>query len=277
LPDALTRLLAQRASAMADLFFKVCVRALDYCPPVDITFGDFLRAVVTSDFDLHPNDELGLRDAFMQAFRVRGIVPEGSATFSDVAIAWPSAPTDMLVEGLQFGDPNGLTDAQQDHCAEVLHKFVDSHREELGFDPDLKVPVTIPSFHPVFRINQDGSLRTDMVVEAIQEQQALVDPKNPNLGSFPLLGGATIIISKPALSDLVKREREKKRAEKKGEPYDKSVDYGVVQFIIAKRLSGESRAQRLARQRAHIARLGLAPGDNPDRFQIDFALTHEGS
>jgi hypothetical protein len=265
LPDALTRLLAQRASTMADLFFKVCVRALDYCPPVDITFGDFLRAVITSDFDLHPNDELGLRDAFMQAFRVRGIVPEGSATFSDVAIAWPPAPKGMLVEGLEFGDPNGLTDAQKDHCRDVLQRFVDTHREQLGFDPDPKVPVTIPSFHPVFRINPDGSLRTDMVVEAIQEKQASVDPDNPNLGSFPLQGGTTIIISKPSISELRKRER-------KGEP-----PYGQVQFVIAKRLDGEFGKQRLERQRAHIARLDLGQGDDPDRFQIDFALTHEGS
>ena len=28
----------------AVLFFQLCARALDYCPPVDLTFGDFLRA-----------------------------------------------------------------------------------------------------------------------------------------------------------------------------------------------------------------------------------------
>jgi len=276
LPDTLTRLIAQKASACADLFFKVCVRALDYCPPVDITFGDFLRAVITSDFDLHPDDELGLRDAFMQAFRVRGIVPEGSATFSDVAIAWPPAPKGLFVEGLTFGDPNGLTNAQKDDCRIVLQTFLDGQRELLGFDPDPEVPIRIPSFHPVFRINQDGSLRTDMVVEAIQEIPKPSDPDDPKLGSFPLRGGATIIISKPPLSELRERERDRDYAEKRGETYGKSVDYGVVQFVIAKRLDGELGQQRLERQRAHIARLGLAAGDDPDRFEIDFALTHGG-
>ncbi len=43
-----------KRAAPPSMFFTVCVRALDYCPPVDITFGDFLRAVVTADFDLHP-------------------------------------------------------------------------------------------------------------------------------------------------------------------------------------------------------------------------------
>jgi hypothetical protein len=259
LPDALTRLLSEKASSIADLFFKVCVRALDYCPPVDVTFGDFLRAVITSDFDLHPADDVGLRDAFMQAFRVRGIVPEGSAFFSDVAIAWPKADPELPpVDGLVFGDPNGLTDAQKDACRSVLQEYVDNHRKDLGFADG--IDIDIPSFHPVFRINQDGSLRTDMVVETIQTRDVASDAQNPGRGKFPLLGGATLIITKPSLSEL-----------RKGQ-----VDYGKVHYIIAKHLDGAAGEQRIERQRANIARLGLMDGDDPTRFQIDFALTHRG-
>jgi hypothetical protein len=266
LPDALTRLLAENASTAADVFFKVCVRALDYCPPVDITFGDFLRAVITSDLDLHPDDSAGLRDAFMQAFRVRGIVPDGSAFFSDVAIAWPSAGDDFpLIERLVYGDPNGLTREQQDTCKAALQAYVDNpaHRERLGFDA--QIPITISSFHPVFRINQDGSLRTDMVVEALQQVRAPFDPDNPNLGTFPLRGGATIIISKPPLSDLRRRESR-----------DGLTDYGAVRYVICKHLHGEVGKKRAQQQRVHLTRLGLVAGDDPARFEIDFALTHGG-
>ncbi len=28
---------------------NTCIRALDYCPPVDITFGDYLRAIITAE------------------------------------------------------------------------------------------------------------------------------------------------------------------------------------------------------------------------------------
>ena len=35
----------------------MCIRALDYCPPVDITFGEYLRALITADFDLVPDDD----------------------------------------------------------------------------------------------------------------------------------------------------------------------------------------------------------------------------
>ena len=265
IPAPLARLLAEEASRTAQTFFNVCVRALDYCPPVDITFGDFLRAVVTSDFDLHPLDESGLRDAFMQAFRVRGIIPDGSSFFSDTAIAWPEAKGFPPVRGLVFGDPNGLTSEEQNVCKRALQAWVDDplNRDALGFEE--KLPITVASFHPVFRINQDGSLRTDMVVEAVQERDALFDARTPDLGRFPLRGGATIIVSKPPLAEL----RQKERA---GE----SLAYGHVRFVIAKQLSGEIGRRREARQRNHFERAGLVEGSDPGRFQIDFALTHGG-
>ena len=36
----------------------MCIRALDYCPAVDITFGEYLRALITADLDAVPNDPL---------------------------------------------------------------------------------------------------------------------------------------------------------------------------------------------------------------------------
>ena len=51
-PGSLAGLLADEACTTANLFFTVCVRALDCCPPVGIA-GDFLRAVIPP-FDLHP-------------------------------------------------------------------------------------------------------------------------------------------------------------------------------------------------------------------------------
>jgi hypothetical protein len=264
-PSPLARLLAEQASRTADLFFTACVRALDYCPPVDITFGDFLRAVITSDFDLHPVDNVGLRDAFMQAFRVRGITPDGSEFFTDVSIAWPPARDYPHIENLVFGDPNGLTALQQDACRRALQRYFDKSeiRRRIGFDPQLKV--SIPSFHPMFRVNEDGSLRTDMVVEATQERSAQFDPRTPELGSFPMRGGATLIVSKPEFAELRRKERN-----------HESPDYGIVRFVIPKHLHGEAGTHREARQRSHYQRLGLVEGSDPSRFQIDFALTHEG-
>lgn len=80
-PD-LTNRLASEASKAADHVLNMCIRALDYCPPVDINFGDFLRGIITADVDLVMEDLRGYRLAFIDAFRKRGIFPKEIKTFS---------------------------------------------------------------------------------------------------------------------------------------------------------------------------------------------------
>ncbi len=78
----------------------MCIRALDYCPPIDITFGDYLRAVITGDSDLVPDDPMGYRTAFLQAFRARGIYPDDLRTVSIESLRWeaPEFEIDGLAE-----------------------------------------------------------------------------------------------------------------------------------------------------------------------------------
>jgi len=53
--------IAAEATNTARQFLTICIRALDYCPPVDIQFGDYLRGLITSDAEVVENDELGCR------------------------------------------------------------------------------------------------------------------------------------------------------------------------------------------------------------------------
>ena len=55
---------------------------IDYCPPVDLTFGEYLRAIITADVDLNPDDEFGYRVAFVESFREWGIYPRGMRSMS---------------------------------------------------------------------------------------------------------------------------------------------------------------------------------------------------
>jgi hypothetical protein len=90
-PDLSARL-ADEASRCAHAILKMCVRAIDYCPPVDIRFGDYLRAIVTSDVALYSDDPLGCRLAFVDSFRQWGITPEGMSSMSVEALLWPEGP-----------------------------------------------------------------------------------------------------------------------------------------------------------------------------------------
>lgn len=59
-PD-LTRRLADEAARTASYVLQMCIRGIDYCPPVGVTFSDYLRGVITADYDLNPDDSAGYR------------------------------------------------------------------------------------------------------------------------------------------------------------------------------------------------------------------------
>jgi hypothetical protein len=261
LPEPMAELLANYASETAVFFFQLCARAVDYCPPVDLTFGDFLRALITVSKDIDPADDRGIRDALMEAFRLRGIYSETANFFSEDALSWPRECNLPPIAGLIFGSPNGMTSADKDHVGDVLRDWAGRHRALLGLDPHL--PITVPSFHTVFRSKDDGRMRVEMIAEVIQTRQANFDPKMPEAGSFPFRAGVTLIISAPELETehgdrLVARPPE-------------------VRFAIGRAMTGDEAGQREQKQRTFAIGQGLALGDtdNPKHFQANFGLLHE--
>jgi hypothetical protein len=253
IPAPLAERLAAEASRTAEQFFVVCARALDYCPPVDITFGDFLRAILTADVDLHPSDPDGVRDALMQAFRLRGIVADGARFFSEESLCWPKVPRDRLppVSGLQFGDPNGLTKSEKDHNGEVLRAYARENARLLGFDRSAG-SIQAPSFHPMFHMGQDGRLFVNMVVELVQTVDRPFD--DPDSGTFPMRNGVTLLIAQdPTESD------------KRPEPR--------IRFVISKLHTPE----REERVRTYYMSSGRSIRKDKARFEIDFGLLHAGA
>lgn len=101
-PD-LTGRLAAEARKTAQHVLTICIRALDYCPAVDISFGEYLRAVITADFDLVPEDPLGYRVAFVEAFRAWGAYPDDLQTLSPEALLWRSLQFETPVQGILAG------------------------------------------------------------------------------------------------------------------------------------------------------------------------------
>jgi hypothetical protein len=93
-PDLVERLADEAAKAAGHLL-TICVRALDYCPPVDLTFGDYLRALITADLQVVPQDRLGYRVAIVEAFRARGIYPKGLRSLAVDNLVW-DRPSDEV-------------------------------------------------------------------------------------------------------------------------------------------------------------------------------------
>src|SRR5262249_23174334 len=60
-----------------------------------------LRALITADLDLVPDDIWGYRTALIDAFRSRGIYPMGVSSYSEEALRWPNGGLGSI-EGIRF-------------------------------------------------------------------------------------------------------------------------------------------------------------------------------
>ncbi|QDT99964.1 gluzincin family metallopeptidase [Gimesia aquarii] len=121
-PDLVNRL-ANEASKSAQHILNMCIRAIDYCPPVDITFGDFLRAIITADFDLADDDKYHYRLAFIDSFRRRGIYPSNLKNLSEESLRFPS-PIDLS--------------ADTQRSIGILVEFLKDYRKELLYETERK-------------------------------------------------------------------------------------------------------------------------------------------
>lgn len=199
-PDLIKRLTGE-ASTTAKDFEQICIHALDYCPVTDIQFGDFLRAVVTAEYELVPDDKYEYRGALIDAFRSRGIRPSASS-YSEEALRWdgPYVKTGSpppKCSGMTVVLQQQMTDeyfrAQQKQSAEIIYRFALQHAAELGLDPvDKNSPINVFSFHPVLRTAPDGQQLPEMVAQILQTLTLPGDGGGPPV---KVHGGAALVFN----------------------------------------------------------------------------------
>lgn len=249
-PDLVNRLAAEAAKAARHVL-TMCVRALDYCPPVDITFGEYLRALITADADLVPNDDLHYRVAFIEAFRRRGLYPRDLRTLSVESLRWRGPEQDELRPSRSLEDS---LDHLRDFAAQYLyvpavddvvaprerlfyleramrgglHRWLDTHFRThpdgahdaayLGLDPARSFEVHAARY--AMRVGPDGQLMPQLLLGLLQEKQTPVDPGDPSGEQMAFEGGSALVV------DLGRRK---------------------IRYCIRKNLESEA---RLARQQA---------------------------
>jgi hypothetical protein len=214
LSPELAAVLAEEASKIAEQLQRIVIRAIDYCPPVDLELGEFLRALITADRDLVAHDPWCYREAFVDAFAARRIYPPGVSYLSEDALAWCPPTRNMgPVSALSFsnlrfgGDPSLPADENAlGEQAEALGRFVtsDGNWEQFGLVSPVAAarqttdggsvvadrPV-VESIRTASRVGPDGQLLFDTIAEVIQRRR-VVDASNGAHAVF--LGGSTIVI-----------------------------------------------------------------------------------
>ncbi len=213
-PDLVERL-AQEAAKTARHILQMCIRALDYCPPVDVDFGDYLRALITADKDLVTDDRYNYRIAVIDAFRQRGIFPRDVRTLSEESLLWHQ-PDDKEQEaflkvfkgidferlrdwGLRELVPDwGLTtdrrkifdqaemskamlqewftDESAREAAKHAHIVLEKSAPEAFYRDEKGVPkLEVHSVRPARRVGPEGQIVTELVVEMTQCRRGYYD------------------------------------------------------------------------------------------------------
>jgi hypothetical protein len=273
-PDLAERLSREAAKSAAHVL-AMCVRALDYCPPTDITFGEYLRAIITADYDLVPNDDLNYRIAFVEAFRRRGIFPRGVLALSVESLRWLAADEDVqphsprMAAGLEMLRRDAQEHMYAGSREEIfhlqralrskLHDWLEDHFASgaaglqdaafLGLDPAKSFEVHTARF--AHRVGPDGEMKPQILIGLLQDTAVPLDSRQPDGGQMLVEGGCTIV------ADLRSRR---------------------IGYCIRKSIGS---ASRQARQRRFLAgdeslRATYFGAQSPDEHHEPFAALHRG-
>jgi hypothetical protein len=285
-PDLVVRL-AQEAAKAAEHILNMCIRALDYMPPVDPTFGDYLRAIITADHDLVCDDDLGYRLAVIEAFRHYGIYPLDLRSLAVDNLRW-HAPLDRAFRPValpaiaamggffhsqvravdrkalfirQAAARAAIHDALAKDLANAAACGLDTERLLSGGKPVFEVH----SARPAQRIGPDGQSLADAVIELTQRRPGYFDRQDQTQadatgGSRPdrppdfwFRGGSTLVVD---------------------------LKTGELRYAITKNVWSEA---RLARQRDYLqaqtddSLRAMYFGRSTIQVQEPFAFLHRGS
>lgn len=276
-PDLVERL-ADELAKTAQHVHTMCIRALDYCPPTDITFGEYLRALITADVELVPNDDKRYRVAFAEAFRRRGIVPRNVRSLGVESLRWRTPEEGLNRLSAKLGAYlSSLRASALEHTARMSrenifytqrrmraeieswlseHAFTAEGVEDtaiLGLDPGL--PISVETARFAHRIGPDDQVEPLLILSVLQSRSLTIHPGDPDSRVTEFVGGSTIIV------DLLR---------------------GRVQYIIRKDVASLGREERQVRFQAagvRSARETYLRGSVIDAADSDepFCLLHRGT
>jgi hypothetical protein len=212
IPDDLANRLTLEAAKSARHVLNICIRALDYCPPVDITFGEYLRALVTADYDAIRDDVHGYRVAFISAFRDRGIFPSGVQHLAVDSLLWepPFLPEDGIKEIMEkldldwnlYVDRKSAYETSKRNASRFRSWLIAKKRHDLvtalgfrsakvddeiaGIKGEVR-PIEVHSVRPARRIGPDGGSQLHAVVEITQTFRPADNPLQRFRGGCTLL------------------------------------------------------------------------------------------
>jgi hypothetical protein len=194
--------LAKEAVKIAKRFLNISIRAIDYCPPLHCTFGEYLRALLTADRDVTGEEGMPYREIVITSFRRFGITVQDVPTLSEDSLRWkPPQSGRIVIPELRFRHlnldfRNGRCDWPDDggvalqRAAQALGNVICTPRYAHDFglsEPNTSTrPPVLLSLRTLRRVSPREDVTFDLVAEVVQQRRV-------REGWF--LGGSTIVIS----------------------------------------------------------------------------------
>lgn len=148
----------EEGAETSDRLLNAAIRAIDYCPPVDLTFGDYLSAMLTADLVTNPDDsKYGLREILRNNAERFSIQPASKSHALEQGM-WEPAPEGLSYAGIHFESMHRDTDE--------MFRLVWENRKLLGLHEDAYT--FVQSVRPSFRVDRDGFIVRETVAEYVQ-------------------------------------------------------------------------------------------------------------
>lgn len=186
------RVVEDGATAASHLL-TMCIRALDYSPPTDLQFSDYLSAMLTADRETVPDDSrYRYRETLRQSFAAWGIQPtsdpDGDGCWQ--AFAEPMDHGNIRFESLQ-------------RDADEAFRFIWQNAKGLRLNTDAYTHVT--GVRPIARVAPDGLIVRETAVDFMQILSVRSNelgnlglrkpPQMPTFRQARLYGGAVLVFN----------------------------------------------------------------------------------
>jgi hypothetical protein len=157
---------AEEGAKSAEHLLKMIIRSIDYCPPLELEFEDFIDALLVSDAEMVPDDDRGYRKALKEAFQEFDILPPRGKII------------DLSRSGLQPLYQNLNFTALQSSPDEVF-RFIWENAELLEIDR--KYWTYVDDVRPSVRVSPDGFVVRETIADYLQAM-------NGTAGDFRKMG-----------------------------------------------------------------------------------------
>jgi hypothetical protein len=150
----------------AEHLLTMSIRALDYSPPTDLLFSDFLSAMLTADYEMHPDDSRhAYRKSLLEAFAALGFHPASEEGAEPGVWGGPG------VRKLRYGRTHFES---MQHDKDEIFRFLWENRAALMVDDAAYTKVV--DVLPCYRVSSDGFLLHETV--AVYSQQVRMQARD---------------------------------------------------------------------------------------------------